>query len=182
MKTSNKITLLSLAGGLTLVGTAFAAWQFNANVASAVNSNVAITKASSEGTIADVATFYLTLDQKGPYWTNKSFDNSEEEITINDVVNTFDFTYTGSSKSNDASDVTLSVTYTCDDAILNYVSFTGGELSDATVNDNVKSATYILPTLAYTANKPTTKANYEAMKEALEGKKVTFSLVATITE
>ena len=180
MKTSNKITLLSLAGGLTLVGTAFAAWQFNANVASAVDSNVEITRATNEGTIADVATFYLTLDQKGPYWTNKSFDDSAVEITDADVVESFEFTYTGSAKSNDVSDVTLNVTCECDDAILNYVSFTGGELGLATVNDNVKSATYTLPTLAYTANKPTTIAAYTAMQEALEGKKVTFTLVATI--
>ena len=180
MKTTNKITLLSLAGGLSLVGTAFAAWQFNANVASATNSNVEVTKVSNVGTISDVTTFYLTLDQKGPYWTNKSFDNSDVTINAEDVVESFVFTYTGSNQSNDVSDVTLSVSFTADDAILDYVSFTGGELGEATSVNNVKSATYTLPTLSYTANKPTTLAAYNAMKEALENKVVTFSLTATV--
>lgn len=180
MKTTNKITLLSLAGGLTLVGTAFAAWQFNANVAEAQNSNVEITKNTTAGSIADVATFYLTLDQKGAYWTNKSFVDSDEEITDADIVESFAFTYTGSANSNDASDVTLSVNYEVDSAISNYVTVSGGSLSEATVLNNVKSATYTLPTLAYTVNKPTTLANYNAMKEALEGKTITFNLVATV--
>ena len=180
MKTTNKITLLSLAGGLTLVGTAFAAWQFNANVAEATNSNVEITKATSTGSIADVATFYLTLDQKGAYWTNKSFVNSDAEVTDADVVESFEFTYTGSANSNDVSDVTLAVTYDVDDAIANYVTIDGGSLSDATVLNNVKSTTYTLPTLTYTASKPTTSAAYNAMVEALEGKTVTFTLAATV--
>lgn len=180
MKTTNKITVLSLAGGLTLVGTAFAAWQFNANVAKAQDSNVEITKVTSTGSIADVATFYLTLDQKGAYWTNKSFVDSNDEITNADVVSSFEFTYTGSSSSNDVTDVTLSVSYDVDDAIANYVTVGGGSLSDATVLENIKSATYTLPSLTYTANKPTTSAAYNAMKEALEGKTITFSLVATV--
>ena len=180
MKTTNKITLLSLAGGLTLVGTAFAAWQFNANVAEAQNSNVEITKVTNTGSIADVATFYLTLDQKGAYWTNKSFVDSDDEITDADIVESFEFTYTGSANSNDVSDVTLSVSYEVDSAISEYVTVSGGELGEATVLNNVKSATYTLPSLAYTANKPTTLANYNAMKDALEGKTITFSLVATV--
>ena len=180
MKTTNKITLLSLAGGLTLVGTAFAAWQFNANVAEATNSNVEITKVSTAGSIADVTTFYLTLDQKGAYWTNKSFVDSNEEVTDADVIESFAFTYTGSASSNDVSDVTLSVNYDVDDAIATYVTVDGGSLSDATVVNNVKSATYTLPSLTYTASKPTTSAAYNVMKEALEGKTITFTLTATV--
>jgi len=182
MKISNKITIVSMAGALALIGTAFAAWQFNASVSEANATNVDITKKTSSGSIADVATFYLTLDQSGVYWTNKSFDNSEASILDEDKVSTFAFVYTGSSSSKDVTDVILSVSYVADDNIAHYVSFTGGELVNIVENENVKSATYNLPSLAYTSYKPSTSAAYDEMKTALEGKKVTFTLTASVSE
>ena len=182
MKTSNKITIVSLAGAFALIGTAFAAWQFNSSVTKASASNVEITKKTSTGSIADVATFYLTLDQSGVFWTNKSFDDSNEAITNADKVTEFAFVYTGSDTANDVSDVELSVSFDVDAGIETYVSFTGGELSGLTSSSNQKSATYVLPTLAYTASKPTTSAAYDVMKEALAGKKVTFTLTATVND
>ena len=182
MKISNKITIVSMAGALALIGTAFAAWQFNASVSEANASNVDVTKKTSSGTIADVATFYLTLDQSGAYWTNKSFDNSEGSILDADKVASFAFIYTGSSASKDVTDVTLSVNFEADDNITHYVSFTGGELVNIVESENVKSATYNLPALSYTAYKPSTSAAYDEMKTALEGKKVTFTLTATVGE
>ena len=180
MKTTNKITLVSLIGGVALIGSAFAAWQFNASTSTSAISNVEITKETSVGHLADVATFYLTLDQKGAYWTNVSYDNSEANIENNTIVTSFAVTYNGSEESNDVSDVTLEVTYTVDSEIEEYVTFTGGELVNVTSNNNVKSATYNLPTLAYTASKPTTSAEYAAMKTALAGKKVSFTISATV--
>ena len=180
MKTTNKITLVSIAGALALVGVAFAAWQFNASASKASAGNVEITKKTSVGSIADVTTFYLTLDQSGAYWTNKSFDDSEDAITNEDKVSTFEFVYTGSASANDVSDVTLEVSYVVDSGIATYVNVTGGELGVATESANVKSATYTLPTLSYTSAKPSTSAEFDAMKAALEGKKVTFTLTATV--
>ncbi|MCR4879923.1 MAG: hypothetical protein K5906_03085 [Bacilli bacterium] len=180
MKTTNKITMVSLGGALALVGTAFAAWQFNASVNKVSASNVEITKNTSTGTIDDVATFYLTLDQSGAYWTNRSFDASEETITEADKITNFAFVYTGSDTSSDVSDVTLTVTYVVDAGIEEYVNVSEGELVNVTANNNKKSGTYNLPTLSYTANKPTTSASYEVMKEALAGKKVTFTLNAEV--
>ena len=182
MKTSNKITIISLAGALVLVGTGFAAWQFNSSATETKASNVEITKKTSTGSIAEVATFYLTLDQKGAFWTNKSFDNSDESITSEDQISSFSFVYTGSNESKDVSDVELSVSYSVDSGIETYVSFTGGELVNVTSSNNVKSATYNLPTLAYTASKPTTTSAYDTMKGNLTGKKVTFTLTATVNE
>ena len=182
MKTANKITLVSLGGAFALIGTAFAAWQFNSSVVKAAESNVEITKKAATGTIDDVTTFYLTLDQSGAYWTNKNFDNSDASITNEDKVTSFEFVYTGSDTSNDVSDVTLSVTYDVDSDIETYVSFTGGELTDLTSTNNKKSATYVLPTLSYTASKPTTSKDYDVMKGLLAGKKVTFTLTATVNE
>ena len=180
MKTTSKITLVSIAGGLALVGTAFAAWEFNASVNKTTASNVEITKQTNVGTISDVATFYLTLDQKGAFWTSVSYDNSEATVTDNTIVTSFAVTYTGSAESKDVSDVTLSVSYEVDSEIETYVTFTGGELVNVTSNNNVKSATYNLPSLTYTSAKPTTSAQYTSMKEAISGKKVTFTLTATV--
>ena len=182
MKTTNKITLVSLGGGIALIGAAFAAWQFNASVTKSFDSNVEITKKTTQGSIADVSTIYLTLDQSGAYWTNVSYDNSEETVLPETVVTSFNFVYTGSVESKDVSDVTLDVTFSADSEIETYVTFTGGELVNVTENENVKSGTYNLPTLSYTANKPTTSADYDLMKAALEGKKVSFTLTATVSE
>ena len=180
MKTTNKITLVSLAGGIALIGSAFAAWQFNSSTSVEATSNVEITKETTSGVLSDISTIYLTLDQKGAFWTSVSYNDSEEEIANNTIVTSFNVTYTGSSESNDVSDVTLAVTYTVDAGIENYVTLTGGELVNVASNDNVKTATYNLPALSYTANKPTTSGEYHAMKEALEGKKVSFTVTATV--
>ena len=182
MKTQNKITLVSIGGGLALVGAAFAAWQFNASVSKANDSNVEITKKTDAGSIADVETLYLTLDQSGAFWTKVSYNNSEVAIASENIVTSFNFVYTGSAEANDVSDVTLTVNYSVDDGIEDYVTFTGGSLGAATELNNVKSAVYTLPTLSYTANKPSTSAEYDAMKVALNGKKVTFTLTATVAE
>ena len=182
MKTSNKITLVSVAGGLALVGTAFAAWQFNSTVTKTSASNVEITKKTSSGSIADVATIYLTLDQKGAYWTSVSYNDSEEDIDANDIVTSFNFVYTGSSDANDVSDVTLTVDFVADEGIATYVNFTGGELTNVTSENNVKQGVYNLPELSYTSAKPSTSSEYDVMKAALEGKKVTFTLTATVSE
>lgn len=182
MKTTNKITIVSLAGALALIGTAFAAWQFNASATETKASNVEVTAKTSTGTIADVASFYLTLDQSGAFWTSKSYDGSESAILDADKVTSFPFVYTGSDSSSDVSDVELTVTFTVDEGIETYVTFTGGELVSVTESGNQKSGTYTLPTLSYTASKPTTSAAYSAMKTALEGKKVTFTLTAEVSE
>lgn len=182
MKTANRITLVSVIGGIALIGSAFAAWQFNSSTSSSAVSNVEITKETKVGTLADVSTFYLTLDQKGAFWTSVSYNESEEEVASNTVISSFSVVYTGSDKSNDVSDVTLEVSFSVDSAIETYVSFTGGELVSISEEANVKSATYNLPTLAYTSSKPTTSAEYATMKAALAGKKVSFTISAEVAE
>ena len=180
MKTTSKITLVSLVGGIALIGSAFAAWQFNESQSLSAHSNVEFTKETNVGSISDIPTIYLTLDQKGPFWTSLSYNDSLEEVDDSKIVTSFTFTYTGSDESNDVSDVALNVAYSVDSGIETYVSFTGGELVNVTENDNVKTATYNLPTLAYTSAKPSTSAEYRSMKAALDGKKVSFSLTATV--
>ena len=180
MKTSNKISIIATVGALALVGTAFAAWQFNKSAEKASTSNVTITKDASIGEITlDPETFYLTLDQDTLGWTLSDHTNKEE--AVEDVFDTVKVTYTGSAKSNDVSDVTLDVTFTVDSAISTYVSVTGGSLGTPTASGNKKEANYTLPTLAWVeGKKPTTQAKFDAMTDALAGAKVTFTFTATV--
>ena len=178
MKTSSKISIIAGAATLALVGTAFAAWEFNKSVEETINSNVAITKDASVGTITITPnTFYLTLDQDVLAFT--SSDHTDSDATVSDQLTEVEFKYTGSAKSNDVSDVTLTVTYVADAALLTYVSFTDGSLGTPTVAANVKTATYTLPTVSWVA-KPTTQADFNTMKTALNGAKITFTFTATV--
>jgi hypothetical protein len=165
-------------GALALVGTAFAAWQFNASAEKKVNANVAITKDASVGEITlSQETFYLTLDQEFLGWTVSDHTDKEEAVT--DGLTSFTVTYTGSVAAGDVSDVSLTAACDADSAFDAYVSFTGGSLGSATDTANVKVATYTLPTVGW-VNKPTTKAQFDAMKTALAGAKVTFTFTATV--
>ncbi|MBR0439908.1 MAG: hypothetical protein IJK27_04075 [Bacilli bacterium] len=178
MKISSKISAIATMGALALVGTAFAAWQFNKNAEKVVNANVAITKDASVGEITlSQETFYLTLDQEFLGWTVSDHTNSEEAVT--DGLTSFKVTYTGSEAAGDVSDVTLTAAFAADSAFDAYISVTGGGLGTPTASANVKEATYTLPTIAW-VHKPTTKAQFDAMKSALDGAKVTFTYTATV--
>ena len=181
MKTSSKISIIATISTLAVVGTAFAAWQFNKSAQKASNSNVVITKDDSVGEITlQYETFYLTLDQDTLAWT--SVDNTDAE-TATGVITTNKVTYTGSDKANDVSDVTLTVTYTVDSAISTYVTISGGELGARVENQNVLEQDYTLPTLTWVeGKKPTTKKAFDAMKAALAGAKVAFTFKADIAE
>ena len=178
MKISSKISAVATMGALALVGTAFAAWQFNASKVKEVDANVAITKDASVGEITlSQETFYLTLDQEFIGWTVSDHTDKEEAVT--DGLTSFTVTYTGSAAAGDVSDVSLTATYAADSAFDAYISITGGSLGTPTANANVKEATYTLPTVAW-VSKPATKAQFDAMKSALAGAKVAFTFTATV--
>lgn len=178
MKTSSKITVIASLAALALVGSAFAAWQFNKAATKTVDSNVAITKDDGVGEITlSKETFYLTLDQDVLAWTEA--DHTDDDGAITDTLTSIKVTYTGSAKANDVSDVDLDVTFSADSAFASYVNITDGSLATPTATGNKLEADYTLPTLAW-AGKPTTQAQFDAMKTALAGKKVTFTFTATI--
>lgn len=178
MKISSKISAVATMGALALVGTAFAAWQFNKSAEKVVDANVAITKDTSVGEITlSQETFYLTLDQEFLGWTVSDHTNSEEAVT--DGLTSFTVTYTGSEAAGNVSDVNLNATFAADSAFDAYISVTGGALGTPTAHANVEEATYTLPTVSW-VNKPTTKAQFDAMKSALAGAKVTFTYTATV--
>lgn len=183
MKTGSKISIIATLSTLALVGTAFAAWEFNQSAEKAAQSNVAITKDASVGELVlNPEAFYLTLDQEEDVLFTLSGHDGKDEA-INDEITTFDIKYTGSAKSNDVSDVTLSVTYNVDAAISTYVSVSGGALGEQTNTGNEATATYTLPSLAWVNNKkPTTQKAFDQMKQDLAGAKITFTVKATIAE
>ena len=171
MKTSSKISIIATVSTLAVVGTAFAAWQFNKEAEKVSNSNVVITKDDGVGEITlEYETFYLTLDQDLLAWT--SVDNTDAETPSGEITSN-KVTYTGSAKSSDVSDVTLSVEFTVDSALSTYVSVSGGSLGARSESGNVLEQVYTLPTLAWVAGKkPTTQKDFDAMKAALAGAKV----------
>ena len=178
MKTGSKISIIATLSTLALAGTAFAAWEFNKSAEQAAQSNVAITKDASVGTLEiDPSVFYLTLDQSVLAFTEA--DHTNDANAVSDSITTVDLEYTGSANSNNVSDVTLSVTYTVDTAIATYVTVSGGQLGAQSNNGNKATATYTLPTLAWAA-KPATQAQFDAMKAALNGAKISFTFSATV--
>ena len=181
MKTASKISLIATLSTLALAGTAFAAWEFNKSATLAANSNVAITLDASDGDLAlNPATFYLTLDQDVLAFT--SSNHADDDEAISDQLTTVTLIYTGSDKSNDVSDVTINLpTYELDSALEVYITATGGSLGTPTASGNEKEVVYTLPTLAWVVNKkPTTQAQYDAMKAALASAKISFSFSATV--
>lgn len=182
MKTGSKISIIATLSTLALVGTAFAAWEFNKEAEQAAQSNVAITKDASVGELVlDPETFYLTLDQQVLSFTEA--DHSNSDAAISDQITTIDLEYTGSAKSNDVSDVTLKAEYSVDSAIATYVTVSGGAMGAQTNNANKATATYTLPSLAWVdGKKPTTQAQFDAMKTALAGAKISFTFTAEIAE
>ena len=181
MKTGSKISIIATLSTLALVGTAFAAWEFNQSASANANSNVTITAKSEVGTLeVNPATFYLTLDHDFIGFT--SSDHTDGEAAVTDGLTQVTLKYTGSAQSNDVSDVTIEdPTFVVDAALANYVSITGGSLATPTVSANVKQAVYTLPTVSWVdGKKPTTKAQYDAMKTALASAKVAFTFEATV--
>ena len=181
MKTGSKISIIATLSTLALVGTAFAAWEFNKSANANANSNVTITAKSEVGTLeVNPATFYLTLDYN--YLGFTSSDHTNDENAVSDGLQQVTLTYTGSAQSNDVSDVTIETpTYVVDSAISTYVSITGGSLGTPNPNNNIKTVVYTLPTVAWVdGKKPTTKAQYDAMKTALASAKVAFTFEATV--
>ena len=179
MKTGSKISIIATLSTLALVGTAFAAWQFNKSAEANANSNVTITAKTEVGTLeVNPATFYLTLDYDFIGFT--SSDHTNSEAAVSDGLAEVTLKYTGNTQSKDVSDVTIdNPTFVVDPALANYVSITGGSLAAPTTSENIKQAVYTLPTVAWVA-KPTTKAQYESMKTALASAKVAFTFTATV--
>ena len=78
---------------------------------------------------------------------------------------------------------------TVDSAISTYVnvgSFVAGSSETGTItaagDEGISAIDYNLPTLSYTASKPSTFAEYETMLSALSGKVITFSFNCTFAE
>lgn len=179
MKLLNKVTLVSVLGCAAVVGTGFAAWTFNANANAQSQANVLITSTASVGTLAASKTqLYVVLDQAGAYFSTKN----DEATALANKVTSITLTYTGSEDAADVSDVSIAFSKVVTADLETYVTVGDGALGTPSVTKNVKTVEFTLPTLTYTAEKPTTIVEYNAMKTAVADDTIAFSFTATVAE
>ena len=190
MNLRTKLSLITATAMLALTGVGFAAWTFNNNVAQSQNAGAYVTSAinAKDVVLSGNTTVYLVFDQEKPYWST-AVDNGSKpvELTNGKITVTPDYDLTN---QNDGASWTYTVTSAIDvdSAIASYVNITGFDTTDktgtihASVGETISAIDYNLPTLAYTANKPSTYAEYETMLSAVDGATVTFTFNCSFVE
>ena len=190
MKLKNKLSIITIASMLAFVGTGYAAWTFNNSVAQESEASAYVTSAinAKDVALSGNTTVYLVLDQAKPYWStavdtgSKPVELANGKIT---VTPSYDLT-----DQNDGASWTYTLTSAIDVAsdIANYVNVTGfdtvaktGTIT-AAGDEGIAAVDYNLPALSYTANKPTTYADYLTMLDAVDGDVITFTFNCTFAE
>ncbi len=179
MKTSSKLSIISSVAALAIVGTGFAAWQFSDSASSAADGNVAITDKTEAGTLTvNPASFVLTLDQNFLKWQSAANDADDTSD-----ITTVELTYKGSENNN----VKEEIDFSCDidNGLAAYVTIGDGSFANDVmeyVGTEIVN-TYTLPEISWVdGQKPETQKEYDDMKTALDGKKVTFTFEAAVKE
>ena len=190
MKLRNKLALITCASMLALVGVGYAAWTFNNSVEQEQTASVYATSAINAKNVAlsGNTTVYLVLDQAKPYWST-AVNNGSKPVELANGKITVSPDYDLTDQNDGASwTYTLSSAIDVDSDIATYVNVTGfdtvaktGTIT-AAGDEGIASVDYNLPALAYTASKPTTYAQYEAMLAAVSGKVITFTFNCTFSE
>lgn len=175
MKLTNKLAAITAASMLSFAGVGFAAWTFNKDASISSTANIAVLAETELGTLTITTTnLYIILDQSGIYYAT----DAAGENPITQLVANYTAVADGTYGANMDIDFTLtwsigSVAWT------NYVSgLTSVSLGTVTVDNGSNELLFTLPTLTYTANKPSTKSEYDTMKEALNGKSLTITITA----
>ena len=190
MKLKNKLALITAASMVAFAGVGYAAWTFNNNVAQEQESGVYATSAINAKNVAlsGNTTVYLVLDQAKPYWStavntgSKPVELADGKITVApsyDLTNQNDgasWTYTLTSAINVDADIATYVNVTGFDTVSKTGTIT------AAGDEGITPVDYALPTLAYTASKPATYAEYTSMLAAVSGKVITFTFNCTFAE
>lgn len=190
MKLKNKLALITTASMLAFVGAGYAAWTFNNNVAQTQDAGVYATSAINAKNVelSGNTTVYLVLDQAKPYWSVAVNNGSKPvELANGKITVTPDYDVTD---QNDGASWTYTLTsaISVDSAIATYVNVTGFDTANKTGTitaagaETIDAVDYDLPALAYTASKPSTYAEYEAMVAAVAGKVITFTFNCTFAE
>ena len=190
MKLKNKMAVITAASMVAFLGVGFAAWTFNNSVAQDQEAGAYATSAISAKNVelSGDTTVYLVLDQEKPYWS-AAIDNGSKPVELADGKITVSPDYDLQDQNDGASwTYTLTSAISVDSDIANYVNVTGfdtvaktGTIT-AAGDEGIDPVDYDLPALAYTANKPSNYAEYQAMLAAVSGKTVTFTFNCTFIE
>lgn len=190
MKLRNKLAIITSASMLAFIGAGYAAWTFNNNVAQSQDASVYATSAINAKNVelSGNTTVFLVLDQAKPYWSVAVNNGSKPvELANGKITVSPDYDLTD---QNDGASWTYTITsaISVDAAIATYVNVTGFDTVNKTGTitaagaEAIAEVDYDLPALAYTASKPSTYAEYEAMVAAVAGKVITFEFNCTFAE
>lgn len=190
MKLRNKIAAITAVSMLAFAGVGFAAWTFNNNAAQSQEVSVYATSAieAKDVVLSGNTEVYLVLDQEKPYWSTEVNNGSKpEELANGKITVTPDYDVVD---QNDGASWTWTLTSAMDvdSAISTYVNITGFDTTDKTgtihanVGETISPVDYNLPALSYTASKPSSLAEYNAMLAAVDGKVITFTFNCTFVE
>ena len=190
MKLRQKLAAIMAAAMLAFTGVGFAAWTFNNSVAQTAEVSTYATSAieAKNVELSGNTTVYLVLDQEKPYWStavdtgSKPVELANGKITVSPDYDVVD--------QNDGASWTYTLTsaIAVDAAISTYVNVTGFDTVSKTGtitaagDEGIAAVDYDLPALAYTASKPSSLAEYNAMLTALSGAKITFTFNCTFAE
>ena len=190
MKLRNKLTAITAAAMLAFAGVGFAAWTFDTTKSDTATAEGYVTSAiNAESVTVTGDTFYLVLDQVKPYWTKAIETGSKPvEITASDKLTVTPVFSSHWNQDGASWDWALTTTITPAAGIATYVDF-GTLTTSGTVSGTITEAShaaitpveYNLPTVTYTASKPTTFAQYETMLAAAEDQTIEFTFTFTLT-
>lgn len=175
MSLRSKLAIITTALVLLFVGVGFAAWTFNKDVNTSTAGLVAITTESEQGTLTvTTASLYIILDQAEIYYATDAAGNNK----ITAVEANYNAVAAGNLGENMS--VTFSLAFSGTDSTwTNYISgLTAPANQTETVVNGDNAISFTLPTLTYTANKPSTESEYDAMVTALTGKSLTLTITA----
>ena len=191
MKLRNKLGIITAASMLAFAGVAFAAWTFNNNAAQEAQESAYATSAinAKNVTLSGNTTVYLVLDQAKPYWST-AVDTGSKPVELANGKITVTPDYDLQDQNDGASwTYTITGTMTVDSAISTYVNATGFGSSDTLTGtvtaagaETIAAVDFDLPALAYTASKPATYAEYQAMLTAVASAHITFTFNCTFAE
>lgn len=190
MKLRNKLGIITAISALAFVGVGFAAWTFNNSVAQTQDASVYATSAieAKDVVLSGNTEVYLVLDQEKPYWSTE-VDNGSKPVELTNGKITVAPDYEVIDQNDGASwTYTLTSAITVDSAISTYVNITGFDTTDKTGtitaagDEGINPVDYSLPSLSYTASKPASLAEYNAMLAAIDNKVITFTFNCTFAE
>ena len=190
MELRNKLTIITASALLALLGTGYAAWTFNNNSEQEQDAGTYVTSAISANNVAlsGNTTVYLVLDQAKPYWS-VAVDTGAKPVELTGGKITVTPSYELTDQNDGASwTYTLTSAIDVDSAIATYVNVTGFDtvsktgVITASGDEGIAPVDYALPSLAYTASKPSNYSEYTTMLGAVGSSTVTFTFNCTFAE